>query len=321
MSFSDHHSGPANADRRSMDEALSGVRRRPPTAHYIASNAYGTYEGDSLLHYAPYADSPEDPQYFSRRRAPAPWYKQPQKIVMVATLAWIGGVMYLANLAHAILRSHKQSNQAMGSPIMGSSDTNSKNQVNVRFGMENYDDKDADYKQWLQDHKAYGMENYADKDADYQQWLQNKKAYGMENDVGEDADFQEWLDTVKNGGYGKKRGLNNDANYQEWLQYQRNNKVKYEANGKYGKAQPAPEMLQSDASGAQEVAVPEALLDSSVSTIDWPSKMGLASPSCTVLNGCSPSNNVTILVVYGPEYHTHISEMAWNVATGVVSFS
>jgi hypothetical protein len=80
-------------------------------------------------------------------------------------------------------------------------------------------------------------------------------------------------------------------------------------------------MLQSDASGAQEVAVPEALLDSSVSTIDWPSKMGLASPSCTVLNGCSPSNNVTILVVYGPEYHTHISEMAWNVATGVVSFS
>lgn len=310
MSFRDQQSN----SRQSMDEALNmsgsseNMRRRP-------SNAYGTHEGDSLLRYAPYAEAPE--VQFTRRRVA--WYKQPQKLIMVATLAWIGGIMYLANLAHAILRSQKQS-----SP-MGST---SKDKVNVRFGMENYADKDGDYKQWLEDRKGYGMENYAEKDADYKQWLENSKGYGMENYAEKDQDFKDWLENAKyqksnskdtvNVRFGKERALNNDANYQEWLQYQDNNKkVKYEANGQYGKAQSVATLGQANAA---EVPVPEALLDPSVSTIDWPLKMGMPSPSCTSYNGCSPSNNVTILVVYGPEYHTHISEMAWNVATGVVSF-
>lgn len=335
MSFSDY---PNRSDsRRAMDEALNmsgneSVRRRPSS-----SNAYGTYEGDSLLRYAPYVDAPET--QFRRR---IPWYKQPQKLVMVATLAWIGGVMYLANLAHAILRSNQKQ-----SPVMGSS--NRKDQVNVRFGTENYVDQDPDFKQWLEDHKGYGMEDYANKDADYKQWLENSNGYGLENYAEKDADYKQWLknnqgygmknyaekdqdfkDWLENGKYqksnskdtvnvrfGKERALNNDANYQEWLQYQNNNKAKYEANGQYGKAQSVATLGQAETS---EVPVPEALSDSSVSTIDWPLKMGMLSPSCTNLNGCSPSNNVTILVVYGPEYHTHISEMAWNVATGVVSF-
>jgi hypothetical protein len=332
MSFSDHQSASISADRHSMDSALNNmtedrnntIRRRPPTAPYPASS-YGSYEGDSLLRYAPYSDH-DDAAYFSRRRVPVAWYKQPQKLIMVATLAWIGGVMYLANLAHAILRSQKS--QVMSSP-MGSSG-GSKDQVNVRFGMENYADKDSDYKQWLDSQNGYGMENsnYADQDSDYEQWLDSQKGYDTGNYY---ADKDQWTESRKyqksstntnneanvNVRFGKGRSLK-DASFEEWLQYQENNKVKYEANGKYGQAQPAPEMLQSDAT--QEASVPAALLDSSVSTIDWPMKMGLTSPSCTTLNGCSPSNNVTILVVYGPEYHTHISEMAWHVATGVVSF-
>jgi hypothetical protein len=170
----------------------------------------------------------------------------------------------------------------------------------------NYADQDSDYEQWLDSQKGYDTGNYyADKD----QWTESRKYQKSSTNTNNEANI--------NVRFGKGRSLK-DANFEEWLQYQENNKVKYEANGKYGQAQPAPEMLQSDAT--QEASVPAALLDSSVSTIDWPMKMGLTSPSCTTLNGCSPSNNVTILVVYGPEYHTHISEMAWHVATGVVSF-
>ena len=313
-----------------MDEALGMTDRNSEAVRRRPTNAYGTYEGDSLLRYAPYSDNAEA-QYFQRRRVPGVWYKQPQKLIMLATVAWIGGVMYLANLAHAILRGQK-ANPSVGVPAMGSGSSSGGNGVNVRFGMENYAEKDADYKDWLDSHKGYGMENYAEKDADYKNWLDSHKGYGMENYAEKDQDFKEWLDSKKyqssqksnnanvNVRFGNARGLDKDANYEEWLQYQNNNNLKYEANGKYGKSQPQPEMLQSDAVSSQVVSTSEALHDSSVSTIDWPMKMGMPSPSCTARNGCSASNNVTILVVYGPEYHTHISEMAWNVATGVVSF-
>ena len=300
--------------------------------------------------------------------------------------------MYLANLAHAILRS-RSANQAPVMGSTGSSFSSGGSKVNVRFGSGNYAENDADYKAWLEnknmygssnyendsDYKAwlenknkYGMENYAENDADYKAWLENKNMYGSsnyENDVDykawlenknkygssnyendadykawlenknkygmknyaeNDADYKNWLDSkgyqssrkVKdvdvNVRRGNKRGIDSDASYDEWLQYQKYNNIKYSANGKYGKSQSTPEMLQSDgASSAEVVSSSEGLLDPSVSTIDWPMKMGLSSPSCTTRNGCSSSNNVTVLVVYGPAYHTHISEMAWNVATGV----
>ena len=154
------------------------------------------------------------------------------------------------------------------------------------------------------------MENYAEKDQDFKEWLESKKYQSSQKNNNANVNVR----------FGSSRGLSKDANYEEWLQYQNNNNVKYEANGKYGKSQPAPEMLQSDGASSQVVSTSEALHDSSVSTIDWPMKMGMPSPSCTAQNGCTASNNVTILVVYGPEYHTHISEMAWNVAIGVVSY-
>mmetsp|Transcript_35903 Transcript_35903/g.62984 ORF Transcript_35903/g.62984 Transcript_35903/m.62984 type:complete len:295 (-) Transcript_35903:107-991(-) len=111
---------------------------------------------------------------------------------------------------------------------------------------------------------------------------------------------------------------------QEWLEYQTKNKqVKYNANGMHGKNQKsvnnpaAPRLaLESQSLSSEQQQPVVASPDSSISTIDWPLQ-GLAHVSCTSSNGCSPSTNVTILVVYGPEYHTHISEMAWNVATGI----
>ncbi|KAL3790708.1 hypothetical protein HJC23_009808 [Cyclotella cryptica] len=335
MSFTDAKIGSGSSDHRSsMNTALNdgsngsnghsgaGVRRRPPNSSYLASNQYGTYEGDSLLRYAPYSDEPvEFPvQYSQRRPVPLAWYRQPQKLIMIATLAWVGGVMYLANLAHAILRSQKES-RAMGSPLMGmplgsaSSSNGGRDQVNVRFGMNDYAGKDADYNDWLERNgakysKPYRMEDYAGTDADYKEWLESAAYKASQSSGSSNAG------TNVNVRFGMEQdSLNTGANFDEWLQYQNNNAVKYEANGKYGESQHTAAMLQSDT-----LAAPEALLsDSSVSTIDWPMRLGLPSPSCTSLNGCSPSNNVTILVVYGPEYHTHISEMAWQVATGVVS--
>ncbi|KAL7476229.1 hypothetical protein ACHAW6_002104 [Cyclotella cf. meneghiniana] len=299
-----------------------GVRRRQPTSPYLASNQYGTYEGDSLLRYAPYSDEPvEFPVYFSQRRSvPVAWYRQPQKLIMLATLAWVGGVMYLANLAHAILRS-QQDSRAMASPMMGmplrsgSSSSGGSDKVNIRFGMNDYAGNDADYNEWLENKgakygKPYGMEDYAGTDVDYRQWLESE-AYKSSQSSGSN---KAGTNNNVNVRFGREQNSpNTGANFDEWLQYQNNNSVKYEANGKYGESQQTAAMLQSGT-----LSAPEALLtDSSVSTIDWPMKLGLPSPSCTSLNGCSPSNNVTILVVYGPEYHTHISEMAWNVATGV----
>jgi hypothetical protein len=230
---------------------------------------------------------------------------------MIATLAWVGGVMYLANLAHSILRSQKESH-SMGSPMMGMSRVNGgsssgRDQVNVRFGMEDYANTDVDYKEWLESDEA-------------KEWMESERAkYGSGL---ESAAYKSSQKSGNNVGtnVNVRFGKEQDAKFEEWLQYQKHNAVKYDANGKYGKSQSTAAMLQADASATQEVSAPEALLsDSSVSTIDWPMKMGLSSPSCTILNGCAPSNNVTVLIVYGPEYHSHISEMAWNVALGVVS--
>jgi hypothetical protein len=184
--------------------------------------------------------------------------------------------------------------------------------------MNDYAGNDADHNEWLESKGAmygmpYGMEDYADSDADYKEWLESAAYKASQSSGSKKAGTNNNV----NVRFGMEQGSpNTEANFDEWLQYQNNNAAKYEANGKYGESQQTPAMLQSGT-----LSAPEALLtDSSVSTIDWPMKLGLPSPSCTSLNGCSPSNNVTILVVYGPEYHTHISEMAWNVATGVVSF-
>ena len=308
-----------------------------------------------------------------------PWYRQPQKLILVATLAWVGGVMYLATLAHAILRTHKETADMMGISRGGSNEHlkqllearemrkkhgASASDEDVQQWLEARSNKygasgenDGDFQQWLQSQNKYGAS--AETNDDFKQWLESqnnkygasggKVDSGKTNDVnvrfgsvGGDA-WQDWLSylesekTKSNGSYGatvgrgKKTkddnvrfGNGGDVIMQEWLEYQTKNKqVTYNANGMYGKNQksvnnpPAPRLaLESQSLSSEQQQPAVASSDSSISTIDWPLQ-GLAHVSCTSSNGCSPSTNVTILVVYGPEYHTHISEMAWNVATGI----
>lgn len=158
-----------------------------------------------------------------------------------------------------------------------------------------------------------GFDNTGTTGDAWQDWLSETKSSASEGNNG--ATLSKTIDAT--AGF---RNIN-DANYQqEWLEYQHQNKqVKYDANGMYGNPQEsAANIVDSHplASTQQQQLPAVAASDPSISTIDWPVQ-GLAHTSCTASNGCSPSHNVTVLVVYGPEYHTHISEMAWNVATGV----
>jgi hypothetical protein len=92
-----------------------------------------------------------------------------------------------------------------------------------------------------------------------------------------------------------------------------NKDIKYDADGMYGNSQKSVDSLAASSEKHLPVIADS---DPTISTIDWPLQ-GIAHSSCTGSNGCTPSNNVTVLIVYGPAYHTSISEMAWNVATGV----
>lgn len=441
--YSDEHN---NINRRggSEDGEGGGVRRRPPTAApytqsaYAASSSnhgssYGTNEEDALLHSHNEEGYPVLQSYRQRRRLNnypgAPWYRQPQKLILAATLAWVGGVMYLASLAHAILRTHKEtSNNMMGISSMVENNEDFKEWLQSqgmlqmkqkKFGaaastggsksedFQNWlesqgnkygsasdvqndadfqawaeaqankygssGEKDENYQQWLESQaNKYGStwennENYrqwleeqaankygasAETNEDFQQWFQSQKSknkYGAVNSAqnsASDSDaWQDWLAYVgtensygsTTGGNGNNKGTtksksnvnvrfgNSDANYQDWLEYQSKNKqVQYNANGMYGKGNPESssramgDATQAGITSDKQVHQPSvaAASDSSISTIDWPLQ-GLPHASCTSSSGCSPSTNVTVLIVYGPEYHTHISEMAWNVATGV----
>ena len=399
-----------NHMQRAAMNSSSGVRRRPPTAtpYTSSSHTYGTSEEDALLHNNNHASSfssmhseeegyPVLQSYMQRRRTGAPWYKQPQKLILAATLAWLGSVMYLASLAHAILRTHKQTlhtnmmgsvsmdgstnndedfqqwlqsqNKMYGSSILSStsSSSNKASDEHIRQWLEThgkYNNKygasaetNEDFQQWLQSQNKYGSSSQYEDDADFQQWMK-EKGYGAtaggENGI-DNEDFQQWLQTQNKygasgssssssgttvgkgdawqdylasleaqGKFGEvnvRFGSSADAIGQEWLEYQKKNKqVKYNANGMYDKSEKSVNNLAksravADSPQQLQQAVVATTLDNSVSTIDWPLQ-GLAShASCTSSNGCSPSSNVTVLIVYGPEYHTHISEMAWVSST------
>jgi hypothetical protein len=202
---------------------------------------------------------------------------------------------------------------------------------------------DSDFEKWLETQNKYGLKGshlgdaYQDSlaetkkygasspsaDSDFQKWLESQNKYGLKgSDLG-DA-YQDWLaETKKYGSIKDNDGNANDATNrlgssegrpQEWSEYQiMNENVKYDANGMYGHSQKSEDRL--GALSEKEMPV-IANSDSTVSTIDWPLQ-GIAHSSCTGLNGCTPSNNVTVLIVYGPAYHSSIAEMAWNVAIGV----
>ncbi len=175
-----------------------------------------------------------------------------------------------------------------------------------------------DFQKWLAEQNKYGSGEQVTNE-DFKKWLANQNKYGTSNSDLGDA-YQDWLQSLKYGASsingGKSSNINvrfgnSDPSYQEWLEYQNQNiEVKYNANGMFGKEQKS----LNDLPKKQLSSI--AASSSTVSTIDWPLQ-GISQSSCTNVNGCSHSNNITVLIVYGPEYHSHISEMAWNVAIGV----
>jgi len=333
MDSHENNGGPRTSD------AGGNVRRRPPTAAYATapSHSYGTSEEESLLSsshneegYRVYAERSRRPS--SGLYYHSPWYRQPQKLILVAGFAWVGSVMYLASLAHSILHAHKETAHVMGSS-MRNNYGNYKLWLDSQASSNKYGDKenasDEHVKQWLESQGSnYGATG--ETNGDFEQWMEsesNKAKYGASNG---DAYLDYIADTQSSNAYGTGSKGNShktkdpepplgstDANYQEWLEYQNENReVKYNANGMYDKSRKGVNNLAASRSIMSQSQSTVATSDSSLSTIDWPLQ-GLLHTSCTESNGCKPSSNVTVLVVYGPEYHTHISEMAWNVATGV----
>ena len=179
-----------------------------------------------------------------------------------------------------------------------------------------------DFQTWLAEQNRYGASDPSTNE-DFQKWLANQNKYGASNtDLG-DA-YQDWLQSLKygasssiNGGKASSVNVrfgNSDPSYQDWLEYQSKNiEVKYNANGMFSNDQPS---LDRRPDSELSLLAPSESTSSTISTIDWPLQ-GISHSSCLNANGCSPSNNITVLIVYGPEFHSHISEMAWNVAIGV----
>ena len=199
-----------------------------------------------------------------------------------------------------------------------------------------------DFQKWLSNQNKYGSSSsnlgdayqdylqalkYGASDSsaneDFQKWLAEQNKYGASNNDLGDA-YQDWLQSLKygasssiNGGKASSVNVrfgNSDPSYQDWLEYQsKNTEVKYNANGMFSSDQPS---LNRRPDSELSLLAPSESTSSTISTIDWPLQ-GISHSSCLNANGCSPSNNITVLIVYGPEFHSHISEMAWNVAIGV----
>ncbi|KAL3769112.1 hypothetical protein ACHAW5_008931 [Stephanodiscus triporus] len=192
-----------------------------------------------------------------------------------------------------------------------------------KFGLKSSDLGDA-YQDWLAEKNKFGASSPS-SDSDFQKWLESHNKYELKSSDLGDA-YQDWLaETKKYGSIKVNDGStnvasdvrfgNSDGRPQEWSEYQiMNEDIKYDANGMYGNSQKSADRLSSSSETQLPVIGGS---DSTVSTIDWPLQGIVSHSSCTGLNGCAPSNNVTVLIVYGPEYHTSISEMAWNVAIGV----
>jgi len=178
--------------KAAMKTSIDGnVRRRdrpPPTAAPYTTY-YGTHpssEEDILLG-GSYGIEEGLYMQRQRRQSISPWYKQPQKMIFVATLCFVGSVLYLANLAHTIiqtnnqLHSMKNTNNKMkstrnlyGASLSGSTSSSSSS-ISGKAS-------DEHIKEWLETHDSYGNKygatasntGEANNNEDFQQWLNNK---------------------------------------------------------------------------------------------------------------------------------------------------
>jgi len=178
--------------KAAMNSSIDGnVRRRdrpPPTAPY--TTYYGTHPSSSeedILLGGSYGIEEGLYMQRQRRKSISPWYKQPQKMILVATLCFVGSVLYLANLAHTIIQTNNQlhnmknTNNKMKSArnLYGaSSPSGSTSSLSSISGKAS----DEHIKEWLETHDSYGNKygatasntGEANNNEDFQQWLNNK---------------------------------------------------------------------------------------------------------------------------------------------------
>jgi len=250
--------------KAAMNSSIDGnVRRRdrpPPTTYY------GTHpsssEEDILLGGGSYGIEEGLYMQRQRRQSISPWYKQPQKMILVATLCFVGSVLYLANLAHTIIQTNNQlhnmknTNNKMKSArnLYGASSSSGSTS-----SLNNGKASDEHIKEWLETHDTYGNKygatasnsGEANNNEDFQQWMNNR--YGASSSVYSsdykksgisssssssstnselgDAynDYLEYLQSEEKMGnvqdqsnLGASVGGGADAVYKEWLEYNNN---------------------------------------------------------------------------------------------------
>ena len=185
--------------KAAINSSIEGnVRRRdrpPPTAPY--TTYYGTHpssEEDILLGGGSYGIEEGLYMQRQRRKSVSPWYKQPQKMILVATLCFVGSVLYLANLAHTIIQTNQQlhnmknTNNKMKSArnlygASSSSGLTSSTTSSITSGKAS----DEHIREWLETNNygnKYGATantGESNSNEDFQQWLNNK--YGASSSV------------------------------------------------------------------------------------------------------------------------------------------
>ena len=178
--------------KAAMNSSIDGnVRRRdrpPPTAPY--TTYYGTHpssEEDILLGGGSYGIEEGLYMQRQRRKSVSPWYKQPQKMILIATLCFVGSVLYLANLAHTIiqtnnqLHSMKNTNNKMKSARNLYGASSSSGSTSSSSSITSGKASDEHIREWLETHNygnKYGATantgGEANNNEDFQQWLHNK---------------------------------------------------------------------------------------------------------------------------------------------------
>ena len=246
--------------KAAISSSIDGnVRRRdrpPPTAPY--TTYYGTHpstEEDILLGGGSYGIEEGLYMQRQRRQSISPWYKQPQKMILVATLCFVGSVLYLANLAHTIIQTNTQlhnmkntnnkikSSRNLYGAALSSSSTSSSSSISGKAS-------DEHIKEWLETHDSYGNKygatasntGGANNNEDFQQWLNNR--FGASSSV--------YSSDYKKSGMSSSSSSSSSTNsdlgdaYNDYLEY-------LQSEGKMGNVQDQSNLGASVGGGADAV--------------------------------------------------------------------
>jgi len=246
-----------------MNSSIDGnVRRRDrptPTTYYgthpsteediLLGGSYGIEEGLYMQR--------------QRRQSMSPWYKQPQKMILVATLCFVGSVLYLANLAHTIIQTNNQlhnmknTNNKMKSArnLYGASSLSGSTTLSSSSISTSGKASDEHIKEWLETHDSYGNKygatasntREANNNEDFQQWLNNK--YGAIQPYGASSVYSS---DYKKSGISSSSSSSSSTNselgdaYNDYLEY-------LQSEGKMGNVQDQSNLGASVGGGADAV--------------------------------------------------------------------